>query len=884
MKTTKNTKNNPSSNANKIRNNKSSRHTRVKKQDRHADLVESFQWGFVEGADSDGGGEHSEFRTQNKPRKKSKMKTAAKNIDGAANTPTAAIAQRSPSNLAAKNKTEKISANHPKKKKKKIRRLPNSTSINVTNITENTDGNRAKSNFEKNIAPQNAPTKIANTRGNVKNTRQKINVAQNNIEQTIHKNKEPADANLLFESFEDDNDLNLPSYGRTFKNKNLSDEQETKLAPPKNIVTENHKQPNTHVKSLTPASARSPQILPQPAPQKITSITPQVKISTSQQSGLSQPPSYSAPVKTQDYDDQKYTRDADFHNVKSSHAYSSQDKLNQNNPNRYENRTPPQDFQRPKKEQMVWDPDKREYVPLKISEPVLPATPPETTNQPPAKSQRQTITTKQTSNKIASKSDLKKNNHTTIDKKTAAANLSTSRRRQVTDDVEVAVIEPDGAERLQTKVPQRGDVPLLVSSKRPDPADIESDARGFARLGLSDVMLEALRILRYNEPTPIQEGVFERIKTGKDIMGQAQTGTGKTAAFSIPIIEGIEECPPGNEPVALILVPTRELAVQVRDEIVRLSYGRDIRIAACYGGKPIVKQIAKLSEGIDIVVGTPGRVLDLMNRRVLITNLLKWVVLDEADRMLDIGFRPDIEKILKKSPSTRQTLLFSATLPPPVVKLAERYMREPESLDFSNKNVSVETIEQFYVTIDHERKFDALVYLLNEERPNQAIIFTRTKRGADRLARLLSKQIANLAAIHGDLTQVERDKIMSKFRAGELRYLVATDVVGRGIDVSGISHIINYDIPHFCDDYVHRVGRTGRMGREGVAYTFVTAEEGNELTRIEMRIEKLLKRADLKGFESFSKPVQTNDINDDKSQNNHKPVFGKPVRKIRRAL
>jgi ATP-dependent RNA helicase DeaD len=386
------------------------------------------------------------------------------------------------------------------------------------------------------------------------------------------------------------------------------------------------------------------------------------------------------------------------------------------------------------------------------------------------------------------------------------------------------------------------------------------------------------------EPTPIQAGVFEMVRKGTDLMGQAQTGTGKTAAFCIPIIEEIEKCPPGNDPVALILVPTRELAVQVRDEAVRLGYGRDMRITACYGGKPLGKQIERLSSGIDIIVGTPGRILDLMRRGFLSLDSLRWVVLEEADRMLDIGFRPDIEKILKRTPPERQTLLFSATLPPPVVRLAERYMRTPDVLDFSNKNVAGDTIEQYYVTVDPERKFEALVYLLKEQQPQQAIIFTRTKRGADNLARKLSRDFDHLAAIHGGLAQGERDRVMAQVRSGQIRYLVATDVVGRGIDVSGISHIINYDIPQFCDDYVHRVGRTGRMGREGIAYTFVTVQQGSELTRIEMRIDKLLKRAELRGFESFT-PARDSAVSEDSNPpEESKPVYGKRVRRVRNAL
>jgi ATP-dependent RNA helicase DeaD len=443
------------------------------------------------------------------------------------------------------------------------------------------------------------------------------------------------------------------------------------------------------------------------------------------------------------------------------------------------------------------------------------------------------------------------------------------------------------ADRLSAARPpvQRGDVTPFIKTREPDPTDVESEVCGFAELGVSETMLEALKVVRYLEPTPIQAGVFQKVREGTDLMGQAQTGTGKTAAFCIPIIEGVETCPPGNDPVALILVPTRELAVQVRDEAMRLTYGRDVRITACYGGKPIGKQIARLKDGIDILVGTPGRVLDLMNRGALFLHAVHWVVLDEADRMLDIGFRPQIEKILRRTPAERQTLLFSATLPQPVVRLAERYMKTPEVLDFSNK-ISVETIEQFYVTVDPERKFDALVYLLQEQQPRQAIIFTRTKRGADRLARMLSKKFTSLAAIHGDLAQGDRDRVMAQVRAGSLQYLVATDVVGRGIDVSGISHIINYDIPQFCDDYVHRVGRTGRMGRDGIAFTFVTVQEGSQLTRIEMRIDKLLQRAELKGFESFTKPHDPNATLDggEDEPAEAKPVFGKPVRKVRRAL
>lgn len=377
----------------------------------------------------------------------------------------------------------------------------------------------------------------------------------------------------------------------------------------------------------------------------------------------------------------------------------------------------------------------------------------------------------------------------------------------------------------------------------------------FEDFDISPEMSEALRNAGYTEPTPVQAGVIPEALEGNDVIGQARTGTGKTASFVIPILEQLDPPKRNGGPQALILVPTRELAVQVRDEVVKLSQGQRVQCVAAYGGKPIRGQIEKLQRNPQVVVGTPGRVIDHIGRGTLPLNDVWCVVLDEADRMLDIGFRPDIEKILRRCPTQRQTLLLSATVPPPIERLAKRYMHEPVMLNFSSKDMTVETIEQFYFTVDNRMKYDLLVHLLEREQAKQAIIFCRTKRGVDRLVMRLRKKLDSVDCIHGDLPQGGRDRVMKQFRNGELRYLIATDVVGRGIDVSGISHIINFDTPSFCDDYVHRVGRTGRMGREGVAYTFVAPEEGPELTRIEQRINLELKRGELVGF-NHSVPLE----------------------------
>jgi ATP-dependent RNA helicase DeaD len=366
-------------------------------------------------------------------------------------------------------------------------------------------------------------------------------------------------------------------------------------------------------------------------------------------------------------------------------------------------------------------------------------------------------------------------------------------------------------------------------------------------MGLSSMTLKALARARYTVPSPIQAEFIPLAMDGLDVLGQAKTGTGKTAAFGIPLLEMLEAR--GRGPQGIILAPTRELTQQIVVELQKLAHGRDVSVCGIYGGEPIERQFRALQRGVDLIVGTPGRVLDHMERRTLYLGEIFHVVLDEADRMLDIGFRPDIERILKKVPEPHQTLLLSATISPEVRKLAQRYMYEPVEVNLSQDEPSVETIQQYYISVNHDRKVELLVHLLKRDKPRQCIVFTRTKRGADRLAERLRRGIPGVAAIHGDLPQGARDRVMKGFRNGTVPVLVATDVVGRGIDVEDISHVVNYDIPDDPENYVHRIGRTGRMGKDGIAYLFVGPDQGEPLTAIETLINKVIPAMKVEGFE-----------------------------------
>lgn len=405
-------------------------------------------------------------------------------------------------------------------------------------------------------------------------------------------------------------------------------------------------------------------------------------------------------------------------------------------------------------------------------------------------------------------------------------------------------------------------------------------APGFDSLNLSQPLLDVLHQAKYHHPTPIQTQLIPHALAGRDVIGQAQTGTGKTAAFLLPFLNRWQEQgPPG--PTALILVPTRELAVQVGEEAKKLSPNRHLRTMSVYGGTRIVTQLKAFQKGIDLVVGTPGRVLDHLARGSLVLQAVRYIVLDEADRMLDIGFRPDIEKILRRAPSQRQTMLLSATVSSDILRLTTRYMHDPIHINVSPETPTVDKIRQTFYTVDEDRKFDLLLRVLVKERPRQCIVFCRRKVDADRLHRKLAPKVPRCAAMHGDLQQSQRDRIMQGFRAGEIIILVATDVVGRGIDVLGISHIINYDLPDDIENYVHRIGRTGRIGNDGVAISFVTPEQGELLTSIEIQVNRLLEEERMPHFTAYTPRVREEKPATPKAAGS---VYGRRTKKYSRRL
>jgi len=367
----------------------------------------------------------------------------------------------------------------------------------------------------------------------------------------------------------------------------------------------------------------------------------------------------------------------------------------------------------------------------------------------------------------------------------------------------------------------------------------------FTKLGLSPKVIDGVRAAGYAEPTAIQLRAIPLILEGRDLIGSAQTGTGKTAAFALPMISRLGQ---RGRLRALVLEPTRELAAQVETAI--RDYGRfsDLRTVVLYGGTGYGRQDQALRQGADIVVATPGRLLDQLQRRMLRLDQIQMLVLDEADRMLDMGFLPDVRKIVERCPRTRQTMLFSATIPPEIEQLSRWALRRPETIEIGQRRSPAATVTHALYPVDTPQKQDLLEELLRRTDYDQVLIFCRTKNGADRVARKLQQQGHAVAVLHSSRTQREREEALNGFRSGRYEVMVATDIAARGIDVEQISHVINFDVPHHPEDYVHRIGRTGRAQSVGDAFTIMTAEDVQEVASIEHFIGQKIPRVKLEGF------------------------------------
>jgi len=363
-----------------------------------------------------------------------------------------------------------------------------------------------------------------------------------------------------------------------------------------------------------------------------------------------------------------------------------------------------------------------------------------------------------------------------------------------------------------------------------------SNLEKFENLGLSEQSLLAISKKGFEEPSPIQKlTIPSLLKNEKDIVGQAQTGTGKTAAFGLPIMDKIIENT--GKVQALIIAPTRELAVQVAEEMNSYQGGRSIGILPVYGGQSYDQQFRRLKKGVDIIVGTPGRLIDHLNRKTLNLDDLKFMVLDEADEMLNMGFIEDIELILSKTPKEKRVLLFSATMPQRIVQMAEKFMGEYKVIKVQSKQLTVNLTEQIYFEVRNSDKFEALCRIIDVEKEFYALVFCRTKLQTDHLAKALINRGYDAASLHGDISQVYRERILSQFKKKHVTILVATDVAARGIDINDLTHVLNYSIPQDPESYVHRIGRTGRAGKQGTAITFITPSEYRKLMNIQ-RISK----------------------------------------------
>ena len=384
----------------------------------------------------------------------------------------------------------------------------------------------------------------------------------------------------------------------------------------------------------------------------------------------------------------------------------------------------------------------------------------------------------------------------------------------------------------------------------------------FSKLGLSQKVVDGVRAAGYNDPTPIQLRAVPIILEGRDLIGCAQTGTGKTAAFALPIISRLNQ---RGALRALVLEPTRELAAQVETAIRDYARFTNLRTVVLFGGTGYGRQDQALRQGADIVVATPGRLLDQINRGKLRLNQIETLVLDEADRMLDMGFLPDVRRVIERCPRSRQTMLFSATIPPEIEQLCHWALRNPETIEIGRRRSPAENVTHALYPVDVGQKQELLEELLRRTDYDQVLIFCRTKNGADRVARKLQQQGHVLAVLHSNRTQRERERALNGFRDGRFEVMVATDIAARGIDVEQISHVINFDVPHHPEDYVHRIGRTGRAQSVGDAFTLMTGEDVREIAAIERFVGQKIPRVKLEGFKyAYTRLLDPNP----------KPIFG----------
>jgi ATP-dependent RNA helicase RhlE len=374
-----------------------------------------------------------------------------------------------------------------------------------------------------------------------------------------------------------------------------------------------------------------------------------------------------------------------------------------------------------------------------------------------------------------------------------------------------------------------------------------AESRTFDELELSREVLDAVRDAGYQHPTPIQAQAIPLVLKGRDVMGLAQTGTGKTAAFTLPIVNQLLGGP--NRTRALVLTPTRELCVQVEESVHKYARHSELSVVSVYGGVPVEPQTKKLRAGVDIVVATPGRLIDHLERQNVVFDDLEVLVLDEADRMLDMGFAPQINRIVSDIPSYRQTLLFSATMPPEVEALARKYLRKPIVVQVGRRSGAASTVTHAVYPVPRDRKSALLAQLLKDASVDSVLVFTRTKHGADRVVRHLEREGIASTAMHADKTQPQRTRALEDFKSGKVRVLVATDIAQRGLDISGITHVVNYDVPQQAEDYVHRIGRTGRAANEGDAFTFMSPDEIAMVKSIERVIGQPIPRISVPGYD-----------------------------------